>query len=378
VVSAAFRIWLIRNVDLVTATFECKFRVFLEWLDDAAIDLPKGKKAKLPVPEVAITNAIDMQILDKSSAPEVVNPATGHLAVQMLFRATLKIDQEVHNFPFDCQWLAINMSLRDEGIERSRTFVFQYCEVDDKLKLDEWEVSKIPAYNTLMKEDAPSIQDTVTCGIIVRRCSRYYVVNVLAMLFLISSGIFTTYTINVEDFWERAEIFVPLFPMTIIFKMVVQTKLPRVGYMTKFDVYAFSCQVLFFVVVFECVVASAVITYLQRLQACLPPFGEEDVVNLVAAVEAWVVRGVMVVWLAWNVYFSVQAIKVQRVEPYEALRKHTPMQLQEDRPSICGTRVDVSGLSTQMSRMATQEFAELQAGGNTEFDQELSASHGVA
>ncbi|CAK9109528.1 CLIP-associated protein, partial [Durusdinium trenchii] len=45
VISIAFRIWLIRNVDLVKATFECKFRVFLEWLDDTAVGLEKGKKA---------------------------------------------------------------------------------------------------------------------------------------------------------------------------------------------------------------------------------------------------------------------------------------------------------------------------------------------
>lgn len=46
VISIAFRIWLIRNVDLVKATFECKFRVFLEWLDDGAIGMEKGKKAR--------------------------------------------------------------------------------------------------------------------------------------------------------------------------------------------------------------------------------------------------------------------------------------------------------------------------------------------
>ena len=73
VISIAFRIWLIRNVDLVKATFECKFRVFLEtrqhrasldvaslvghslrwelqsaqeWLDESAVGLEKGKKAQ--------------------------------------------------------------------------------------------------------------------------------------------------------------------------------------------------------------------------------------------------------------------------------------------------------------------------------------------
>ncbi|CAE7281614.1 HERC2 [Symbiodinium sp. KB8] len=59
VISVAFRNWLIRNVDLVKATFECKFRVFPEWLDENAVGLEKGKKAKerlteLKVPSLAI------------------------------------------------------------------------------------------------------------------------------------------------------------------------------------------------------------------------------------------------------------------------------------------------------------------------------------
>lgn len=257
VISIAFRIWLIRNVDLVKATFECKFRVFLEWLDEAAVGLEKGEKAKeLKVPSLAITNAVQAEVLDRSSAPEVVNPATGHVAVQMLFRATLRMDQQVRHFPFDCQWLAVTVSLKEEGCAQNRSFVFQYCEVDEGLSLDEWYLCPDPAFSTLTKQDAPSIQDTVMCGLLIRRASRYYVVNIMLMLGLISSIAFAIYTVNVSLFWERAEVFLGIFPLIVIFKMSAQGKLPRVGYSTKFDRFATACQTLFLVIVMGCMAAS--------------------------------------------------------------------------------------------------------------------------
>ena len=53
------------------------------------------------------------------------------------------MDQQVRHFPFDCQWLAITVSLKagwcsseatymampqEEGCARNRSFLFQYCE----------------------------------------------------------------------------------------------------------------------------------------------------------------------------------------------------------------------------------------------------------
>jgi len=370
VVSVAFRIWLVRNVDLVTATFECKFRVFLEWLDEDAIGLPKGKKAKLPVPELAITNSVQSQVLDKSSAPEVVNSDTGHLAVQILYRATLRMDQEVHQFPFDCQWLAITLSLRDEGAERSRSFMFQYCEVDGQLQLDEWTVHPKPGFSTLTKHDAPSIQDTVMCGIIIKRCCRYYVVNILGMLCLISSLVFAIYTIDVKDFWARAEVFLGVFPVTVVFKMSAQGKLPRVGYSTNFDLYASSCQILFMVIVLGCMVASLTLNLPRWWSACgASEDYDEAVVEIVGKVENYFALGLLLLWLAWNVYFSVQAWRVTRLPPLVALRGHNAqIKLQDDEQlKRCSGKADpnVDGLAPRLSRLATYEKSMLGEAGES-------------
>ena len=55
----------------------------------------------------------------------------------------------------------------------------------------------------------------------------------MLMLGLISSVAFSIYAVNVSLFWERAEVFLGIFPLIIIFKMSAQAKLPRVGYSTK-------------------------------------------------------------------------------------------------------------------------------------------------
>ena len=50
--------------------------------------------------------------------------------VQMLFRATLRMDQQVRHFPFDCQWLAVTVSLKDLHFG---TFILGPCWVEVKV-----------------------------------------------------------------------------------------------------------------------------------------------------------------------------------------------------------------------------------------------------
>lgn len=358
VISIAFRIWLIRNVDLVKATFECKFRVFLEWLDEAAVGLEKGKKAKeLKVPSLAITNAVQAEVLDRSSAPEVVNPATGHVAVQMLFRATLRMDQQVRHFPFDCQWLAVTVSLKEEGCAQNRSFVFQYCEVDEGLSLDEWYLCPDPAFSTLTKQDAPSIQDTVMCGLLIRRASRYYVVNIMLMLGLISSIAFAIYTVNVSLFWERAEVFLGIFPLIVIFKMSAQGKLPRVGYSTKFDRFATACQTLFLVIVMGCMAAS----FIPNVPTWFRPCNSEGPVvfageALLAEVEHICCYVLISMWLAWIVWFTWQARQAQRLDPVENMQSRVPVKLQGRQHAPQGScEASVEGLAPSLSIVAQEE-----------------------
>jgi len=358
VISIAFRIWLVRNVDLVTGTFECKFRVFLEWVDVNAVGRPKGQKAKLPVPDITITNAIQSQLLDASSAPEVVNPDTGHLAAQKLYKCTMRMDQEVRHFPFDWQWLAITVSMRDEG-EFNRPFFFQYCEMEGQLQLDEWHVHDQPAFTTLSKHDAPSSEDTVMCGILIRRQPRYYVVNILFMLGLITSLCFSIYSLPVTLFWERAEVFLGIFPLIVIFKMSAQGKLPRGGSSTQFDRYAQACTHLFLLIVFEAMLASlAVIAPTWAICSETPLAGlDGDLVQFVSIMEKWFWWALCLLWIGWNVRFAAQAWRVRQLGPLQALGSRVPIRLQ-DEEWIAGCSAadpDCGGLAPGLCEQAASE-----------------------
>eukprot|EP00439_Symbiodinium_sp_Y106_P000557 s3837_g1.t1 len=366
VISIAFRIWLIRNVDLVKATFECKFRVFLEWLDESAAGLEKGKKAKeLKVPSLAITNAIQAEVIDRSSAPEVVNPKTGHVAVQMLFRATLRMDQQVRHFPFDCQWLAITVSLKEEGCARNRSFLFQYCEVDEGLSLDEWYICPDPAFSTLTKHDAPSIQDTVMCGLLIRRASRYYVVNIMLMLGLISSVAFAIYTVDVSLFWERAEVFLGIFPLIVVFKMSAQGKLPRVGYSTKFDQFAMACQMLFLIIVMGCMAASFVSNMPVWFRSCVYLSAEDltdqdlATIDLIRHVEHICMFVLVGLWMFWIGRFSFFAVRTSRLQPVDGVQSSVKIKLQglsgDAAPAAGVGGAPVEGLAPSLSVVAEQE-----------------------
>ncbi|CAE8681971.1 unnamed protein product, partial [Polarella glacialis] len=328
VVSVAFRIWLVRNVDLVKATFECKFRIFLEWHDEDAVGLPKGKKAKLPVPAISITNAVTSEVIDRSSAPEVVNSETGHLAAQILYRATLRMDQQVRLFPFDCQWLALTLSLKDDGCGKNRSFIYQYCEVDEGLALDEWFICPQPAFANMAKEDSPSIQETVMCGVLIRRCARYYVANILLMLGLISSIAFAVYFLDVALFWERAEVFLGIFPLITIFKMSAQGKLPRVGYSTKFDKYASASQVLFISIVIGCMAASFAANVPSWLGSCGDTDTSLDSTEMPRIVERYLSWAFLLVWLAWNAHFVFSAWRAQQLEAVKSLQSPVKIKLQ--------------------------------------------------
>eukprot|EP00913_Durusdinium_trenchii_P016945 g15930.t1 len=289
----------------------------------------------------------------QSSAPEVVNPKTGHVAVQMLFRATLRMDQQVRHFPFDCQWLAIT----EEGCARNRSFLFQYCEVDEGLSLDEWYLCPEPAFSTLTKQDAPSIQDTVMCGLLIRRASRYYVVNIMLMLGLISSIAFAIYTVHVSLFWERAEVFLGIFPLIVIFKMSAQAKLPRVGYSTKFDRFATACQMLFLVIVMGCMAASFITNVPTWFRPC--DVAAETLVyeklTLLADVEHYCCIALIGLWLAWIVRFSYQARQVQLLDPVQNFQSRVPLKLQGHGAPPGSTEASVEGLAPTLSVLAQEE-----------------------
>lgn len=170
------------------------------------------------------------------------------------------------------------------------------------------------------------------------------------MLGLISSLVFAVYAINVTNFWERAEVFLGVFPLIVVFKMSAQGKLPRVGYPTAFDNYASACQVLFFVIVISCLAAPP-----QRL--CNASADAGDHYETMRKLEPILCCTLALIWLGWNAQFAWRHWRVQQLEPLEALRVQMKPQLQDT--NAMGRERDpsdgVGGLASRLSALAISE-----------------------
>jgi hypothetical protein len=251
------------------------------------------------------------------------------------------MDHEVSFFPFDCQWLMINVSLR-EGVDSNRSFLYQYCEIEGQLKFDEWAVCPQPAFSCVTKHNAESIQDTVQCGVIIRRCPRYYVVNIITMLCLITLLSFSPIAIisdnSSTEFWMRAEVFLGIFPLIVIFKLSVQARLPRVSYSTWFDKYANWAFRLFMFIVAYAVAGSSVsvVSSWHTDMDCNSLLGDDDKdqaheeAEFVRQIELYLAAVLAVLWIGYNIRFAVDALRVQMQHPAEVLQTNAPLRLQTE------------------------------------------------
>jgi len=280
--------------------------------------IDKENLARINIPEIMIQNVLEYTIEDKST-PEVVNSENGHVAYQVLYSATLQMEYNMSLFPFDSQWLSVVLSMCAPK-DSNRTFFFQYCEVETQKGLEEWNV-----HSSFAECDVLDGHAKVSFGVLIQRLSRYYVVNVMVLLCLISSLTFSLYVLETEDFGERAKIFMAISLTQVTFKLSVENKLPKVAYSTSFDQYALSCQALLFTIAVE----NAIVAQIAKHDSLLA----RQIELLFGFLFA-------IIWVCWNISFVFLAWRVKRVQPRTSqalpptleIRRRNSMQLSKDEP----------------------------------------------
>lgn len=298
VVSVAIRISLITDIDPIKSSFMCRFRIYLEWLDNAAVGAATGKAqkdvaSKISIPEITVMNAIDCQCKDKTSSPWVVDGESGHVACSMEYKAIIQVTYDMSFFPFDSQWLTIGILMKNKK-DRDRTFHFQFSEVDELRGLDEWQANST-MHETKLSDKGPCMNFSV----LVQRLSRYYIVNVLLMLCVCSSLTFSLYVIDLEQYAERAKIFMGLSLTLVTFRLTVEKQLPKVSYSTLFDQYALSCQGLLIIIA----VGATICCEMGKTNMEDAKFFEGIMCVAFAAI-----------WILWNTRFAAKAWTVKKLQ----------------------------------------------------------------
>jgi len=156
--------------------------------------------------------------------------------------ATFATEMSLQMFPFDYQTLVINIEMhsRDADI----TFVdnpFRLSKVDsENVQLSEWYVLGHVGRNVKTEK-----MNIFQISIGTRRRAGYYVTNVFAPIFVITSLTWLPYTISAERSVRgmRIQVTLLLFLTSIAFKFYVAEYLPKIAYSTLCDGYILSALV---------------------------------------------------------------------------------------------------------------------------------------
>lgn len=80
---------------------------------------------------------------------------------------------------------------------------------------------------------------------------RYFIVNIKALMFCVSSLCFTSYSVPIPDLGDRASITLSLLLTAVAYKLVLADILPRVSYLTALDKYVLICFTMLIVIAAE-------------------------------------------------------------------------------------------------------------------------------
>lgn len=186
----------------------------------------------------------------------------------------------------------------------------------------------------------------------------------------------------------RAEVFLGIFPLIVVFKMSAQGKLPRVGYSTAFDKYAITSQRLFMAIVGGCVGTSliGVFTTWREVRECLPGDSDEvlsssdrDYTIVIRQIEKVIMGVLALYWVGYNVLFALNAWRVQRMDSSEVVKTSMPLQLQTPQfiealdAAPGNARYSVADVTPQLPSPATPSTPHFR--GSSMFDRTPASRH---
>eukprot|EP00403_Amphidinium_massartii_P034574 CAMPEP_0178441106 /NCGR_PEP_ID=MMETSP0689_2-20121128/37274_1 /TAXON_ID=160604 /ORGANISM="Amphidinium massartii, Strain CS-259" /LENGTH=453 /DNA_ID=CAMNT_0020064203 /DNA_START=30 /DNA_END=1388 /DNA_ORIENTATION=- len=197
---------------------------------------------------------------------------------------------ELQQFPVDTQDLHIELvSVLPVNKVEWKPLIRDHPAVDlneHGFHLTEVKLAEVPmtygicSVTTLSGMETPALQAQVK----VVRNSRFYALNVLAVIGCISGFALTSWSNHPADVGARLDVDEVLVLTAVAFKLVTTDMLPTVSYMTLMDKYIMSCF-LFLGAVTTChtVLPSFFTTHIENSVLTMPPWdspeGEEDLIK---------------------------------------------------------------------------------------------------
>ncbi|CAE8613710.1 unnamed protein product [Polarella glacialis] len=250
-VSVGFKVWIVTDIDVSSATFECKFHVFMQWTDPTAIGMPadtrmstqpgKDGKPLIVLPRLALKNTIAL-VLEEYSDVIVINGSTGQVACRIQYHARIYNEFHLRAFPFDCQRLEVTLELQKDC--KGFWLVPSFCDGgDQRSNLDGWGLLQTSVRPVAGAKGGDQAQG-VSLFMLVERESSYYVIHVLFIYLFLTTLMFSFYLLKVTDFTKRVVDILKIVLTQTAFRFSVEHRLPKAKQWTPFDLYTNFVQLL--------------------------------------------------------------------------------------------------------------------------------------
>ena len=270
-VSVRVSILRIGDIDTVRQEFQCEFYMRLRWEEPELRGKDISSTSKITWnslwdPRFHFMNAVKFEKYDIMK--KVWRPKSGSGDPQVRFlcfiSGTFKDEFKLDKFPFDYQDLSLTLAAKSKSTEM--TFV-KDDEMEDNIReknffaTQEWKLCSHVLTESKESEDmrgaSPVKYPQYIIRMSVRRQYKFYIYNVLMIMYLITALAFSTFAVKAGSYVSRNGISLTLLLTSVAFKYNVQQYVPRVSYLTLADKYIFQGMIFQFLMALRDLVSSS-------------------------------------------------------------------------------------------------------------------------
>jgi len=276
-----------------TLSVEINFQLF--WFDKDLIGKEGGPEEwgidDYWKPEIEFVNGVDIESSEPSYTASY--PRYGLVNWYQKYTGTVKMKQDLKDFPFDsqhvvikfgtCGWNADEVSIEDVTSERAKN-LFQRG-----IDLTEWDLVQTPVVRGVEDynyEDERYISN-VELHLFLKRKSRFYLSHVVSLVFLCDMMLWSIYAVSPDDVAGRTSLAITLYLALVALNFSISFLLPKVSYSTKLVQYFVKSYAF---ISLTCI--QSVISYAINKYYCNVPSGEDACWT--ALYFDWVTVGVIV------------------------------------------------------------------------------------
>mmetsp|Transcript_3042 Transcript_3042/g.3378 ORF Transcript_3042/g.3378 Transcript_3042/m.3378 type:complete len:591 (-) Transcript_3042:111-1883(-) len=299
-VFALIEIIQVSNIDTVAQTFDCRFRLELEWMCTEEDHKNHKDEGFVPIWSPGLPTLPTMVKEERAEldGKTMINRRKNMFVLKQnyVIDGTFSEAFELESYPFDSQEFPITMiwPKPDMVLHPAMTREFLKFNVA-KMALGEWDFSA-PMIEIASKKEKIVTEDfqmrrvdypLLTVSLRAMRVYKTTVINIYIILSLITFAGIGAFCLDVDEGGDRMSHASTVLLSTIAFLYIIESSLPKLTYMTITDYFVFTGTVFVLLITIEIAILSFIITHLDGMRM------------ISIATDTWILLFNLALWLLY-------------------------------------------------------------------------------